>query len=342
LAFVLTIANVFAGIVPAILFILLFLYDGIHIAHFDTLLFGIKILLSFVSFVFCSYIVLDIIFGFSLFSKTRKMHSYKLNTRYGKLCGEVFNAIKLLFNIPKANLLILESAEEKVYTIASMNRSFICITTGMLDSINIKSQNPEEFCELLKAMLARKAIFLAEGDYLSQAIFEMNGSVTKVVKWVNSLFFNIIGKILGIIPVVGVFFAKICYFFNKIIELLFDGVNFVLLLIYRFFTIILTSKDEKYYDTKAAEALGGEIVAKALSFTQKADYKIFSTSANIHKRIKKVAKIVKKEHFTISDSMQKGTVSFMIIMLFVSFAFFAYEVKIWKVYDFFGKILQNH
>ena len=334
LAFLLMIFNIIAGIVPAVLIILLFLYDGLEIAHFDSFLFGVKVLLFCISFVLCLYIALDILFGFTVFSKTRKLKSYRFSMRYGKICQKPFEEIKEIFKIPETQLLISPDAEEKAYTVASIGKSFICITTGALDSLRMKTQSDKEFHEVLKGLLARQAMIFAGGDHLVQAIFEINKSVTKVTKWFNSLFFKLCGKIFSIIPVVGIYLQKICHFLNKSIGVFLEGINILLMIIFKVFTSITAGRDECYYDAKASEIVGGESVAKALSFTEKPDYKFFSTSTNIHKRIKKISGIKKKEKFSFDGSFQKTIVFISIVALFCLVIFLAYEIKIWRIFHF--------
>ena len=334
LAFLLMIFNIIAGILPAVLIILLFLYDGIQIAHFDSFLFGVKVLLFCISFVLCLYIMLDILLGFTVFSKTRKLKGYRFSIRYGKICQKPFEEIKKIFKIPETQLLISPDAEEKAYTVASIGKSFICITTGALDSLRMKAQSDEEFQEVLQGLLARQAVLLSEGGHLVQAIFAINTSVTKVTKWVNSLFFKLCGKIISIIPIIGVYLQKICYFLNKGITVFLEGINIFLMIIYKIVTSITAGRDECYYDAKASEVIGGESVAKALSFTEKPDYKFFSTSTNIHKRIKKISGIEKKEKISFNGSFQKTTVFISIISLFCLLFFLAYEIKIWRIFHF--------
>ena len=341
LAFLLMIFNIIAGILPAVLIILLFLYDGLEITHFDSFLFGVKVLLFCISFVLCLYISLDILFGFTVFSKTRKLKSYRFSMRYGNICQKPFEEIKEIFKIPETQLLISPDAEEKAYTVASIGKSFICITTGALDSLRMKTQSDEEFQVVLKGLLARQAIIFAGGDHLVQAIFGINKSVTKVTKLVNSLFFKLCGKILSFIPVLGIYLQKVCHFLNKSIGAFLEGINIFLMIIFKIFTSMITGRDECYYDAKASEIVGGKSVAKALSFTEKPDYKLFSTSTNIHKRIKKISDITKKEKFSFDSSFQKTMVFISIIALFCFVIFLAYEIKIWRIFHFGQHVLNS-
>ncbi len=334
LAFLLMILNVVAGILPAVLFIFLFLYDGISVAHFDTFVFGIKVLLFCISFILCAYIVLDVVFGFTVFSKTRKLKGYKFSMRYSKLCHTPFEEIKQIFQIPSTKLMISPDAEEKAYTVASIGKSFICVTTGALDSLKMKSQSDEEFQEVFKALIARQAVTLMEGHHLVQSVFDINKSVTSFTKWVNALFFRFCGGVFKIIPVVGVPLQQICFVASKSIAFVLEGINLALLLIYKIATSISAGIDDSYCDCIAAETVGGTSVAKALSFTEKADYKIFSTATNIHKRIKKVAGIAKKDKPTTTGSFQKTMVFLSIIALIAMVFWLAYQIKIWQIFHF--------
>ena len=332
LAFLLMIINVVAGILPAVLLILLFLYDGIQITHFNLFIFGIEVVLFCISFILCLYIVLDILFGFTVFSKTSKLKGYKFSMRYGKICHKPFEEIKTTFRIPTTNLLISPDIQEKAYTVASIGKSFICVTTGALDSLRMKCQTDEEFQEVFKGLIARQAIILTEGHHLVQAVFEINTSVTKLTKWTNSLFFKLFGKALSIIPVVGVALQKICNFANKGISFILECINIFLVVIYKVITSITAGIDDSYCDEKASEIVGGKIVAKALSFTEKADYKLFSTATNIHKRIKKIAGIEKKLKPQIGGSLPKIMVFIAIISLFALVFWLAYQIKIWRIF----------
>ena len=334
LAFFLIMLNMIAGILPATFLILLFLYDGIQISHLESFIFVMKVLLCCTSFALCLYIILDALLGFAVFSKTKKLQEYQHSMRYGKICQKPFDEIKEIFKIPETQLLISPNAQEKTCTVSSIGKSCICITTGTLYSMRIKTQSDEEFQEVIKAVLARQFVIIATGDTIIQKMFEMNALIVRIAKSTNTIFFKFCGKILSIIPVIGITLQKICHTANKSIVAFLEVINVSLMIVYKVFTSIAAGRDECYYDAAASEIVGGASVAKALSFTEKPDDKFFSTSTNIHKRIKKIAGIEKKEKFSFDGSFQKTILFISIIALICLLFFLAYQIKIWRIFHF--------
>ena len=123
-----------------------------------------------------------------------------------------------------------------------------------------------------------------------------------------------------------------CHFLNKGISLILEGINIFLLVIYKIITSITAGIDDSYCDEKASEIIGGTTVAKALSFTEKADYKFFSTATNIHKRIKKISVIAKKPKPQLGGWLSQMMIFISIIALFASVFWLAYQIKIWQIF----------
>ena len=334
LSFLVMILNIIAGILPVVLIIILFLYDGIQIAQIDSLIFGIKAFLFCISFALCLYIILDALLGFAVFFKTKKLQEYQNSMTYGKLCQQPFEEMQKIFAIPETKLLISPDARAKTYTVASVGKSFICITTGTLHSLRTNTQSDEEFQELLLALFARQFVIISSGGSLVRTIFEINASILKITKRINALFFSFCGNFFSIIPVIGTKLQTISRFFSKNIMLFLEVVNFFLTMACKIFTNITIGSNEYYYDAKTSEIVGGESVAKALYFTVKPDHKFFSTSTNIYKRIKKISAIQKKEKIFLNGLIQKAMEFLSVMVLFCLIILFAYQIKIWRIFYF--------
>ncbi len=333
LLFFIVVVNLCFSILPFVLLTALFTYDGITMGYFIKILFLIKVIFFFISFLFCVYIILDIIFGFSVLKERLKVKHYKLSLRYGRLLKKPFEEIKKTLHIQNIKLMVSSNSEVKSYIIASMGRGMVCLTTGLLDAVRLRTENDEEFQEVIKAIIVREAISLTRGDYFPQAILRINNKITGTTKSLISLFFKLLCAITALIPLIGEPFARILRLLNVFIEKTLSFVNNFLMLVYSIVMKILHRNSKIKLDTKTAEIVGGENVALALSLTQKPDFKIFSTKRNINKRIKAVKNVMKSNKEIKLKTVHRRIVG-TIIILFVCLGYLGYDIKIWRIIEF--------
>jgi hypothetical protein len=203
----------------------------------------------------------------------------------------------------------------------------------MLDTLTMRS-TPSEFPTFLKIILARQALTLSQNNHLEQSLTQMHQSITTFTKLINSKIFQIISQVLKIIPLIGPHLSSTTLIFHKLIKKLLTFTNSSLIITYHIINKLLFSKNNQYYDTKLAQLFGGEIVSKAMSITETPNYKILSTSNNIHKRIEKVSKIKKIPNLTIPTLIPQITTLITIILMFSSLIYLSYEIRIWRLYQF--------
>jgi hypothetical protein len=332
LLFLIVVINLCFSILPFILLTALFTYDGITMGYLLKILFLIKVIFFFISFLFCVYIILDIIFGFSLLRERLKVKHYRLSLRYGSLLKKPLEEIRKILHTNNIKLMISSNSEVRSYIIASMGRGMVCLTTGLLDAVRLRTENDEEFQQVIKAIIVRETISLTRGDYFPKAILRINNKITGATKGLISLFFKLLCGIITLIPLIGEPFAKILRLLNVFIEKTLSFVNNFLMFVYSVVMKILYRNSKIKLDTKTAEIVGGQNVALALSLTQKPDFKIFSTKRNINKRIKAVKNMMKSNKEIKLKTVHRRIVG-TIIILFTCLGYLGYDIKIWRIID---------
>ena len=143
LLFLIVVINLCFSILPFILLTALFTYDGMTMGYLLKILFLIKVIFFFISFLFCVYIILDIIFGFSLLRERLKVKHYRLSLRYGSLLKKPLEEIRKILHTNNIKLMISSNSEVRSYIIASMGRGMVCLTTGLLDAVRLRTENDE-------------------------------------------------------------------------------------------------------------------------------------------------------------------------------------------------------
>ena len=332
LLFLIVVINLCFSILPFILLTALFTYDGITMGNLLKIVFLIKIIFFFISFLFCFYIVLDIIFGFSLLKERLKVKHYRLSLRYGSLLKKPLEDIRKILHTRNIKLMISSNSEVKSYIIASIGRGMVCLTTGLLDAVRLRTETDEEFQQVIKAIIVRDVISLTRGDYFPQAIIRVNNKIIGITQSFVSLFFKLLCAIIALIPLIGEPFARILRLLNICVEKTLLFINSFLMIVYSVVMKILHRNSKIKLDTKAAEIVGGESVALALSLTQKPDFKIFSTKRNINKRIKAVKNVMKSDKEIKLKTVHRRIVG-TIIILFVCLGYLGYDIKIWRIVE---------
>jgi Zn-dependent protease with chaperone function len=249
-----------------------------------------------VSFIMLCYLLLDTIFGFTIWSLTKaskNIKKYHKKYPYTKEISENFITLQDNFATQNIKLLISKSSEINAYAIGSVRKKIVVITLGLIAHIRKNVRSEEEFQNVIKCIMAHEISHLINKDFLPALLLFANQKATNFISYFVNLFFNIIIRIFYLIPILGSFITNIIIVVHNITRFIISFFHrYILIKIYNFLKLHISRKNEYRCDFQAALACDGKNMANALSYLGNNGYfTIFSSHPNTLKRIKKVENV---------------------------------------------------
>lgn len=124
-----------------------------------------------------------------------------------------FSKLKVRFDLPSAELHVLDSDEINAYALQSPSRQVVVVTRSLLDSFRAfwkeSEAGSEGYRKSVDGVLAHELSHLKNGDYLPQWIY--NG-VARMSVWLQSFLLGVTGllsTIIGLVPLIGPLFVLV-------------------------------------------------------------------------------------------------------------------------------------
>lgn len=182
------------------------------------------------------------------------------------------------------------------YAIGSFSGSTVTITMGLINQMQEKAANYDEFIDAVRAILGHEMSHLVNKDFLPGLLTNASESasnlISKIIRWL----FICIATLFRIIPWIGWPIAKlIIVLYNLVNFVIMAFFNFIFMPLYNFLIKFFGRSIEYRCDRESAYAYGGDKMAKALEkLGAKGYFSLFSTHPTTSNRVKKVQNITPK------------------------------------------------
>ncbi len=282
---------------------------------------------SFVAFFVISlfmiiYLILDTMFGFTIISFTRDAKpAKKYIKKYSYITETIenFEDVKKRFGYKNIHLMISFRRDINAFAIGSLRKKIVVLTLGLIAEIRHLSRTEEEFQDALKCIISHEVSHLVNKDFLPALLLIANQKATNLAASILGIFFNLLIRILYLIPFLGFVINKFIIFLYKTSSFLINFFNrFIINNVFSFLKLHLNRKAEFRCDKQAALVCGGNNMAHALSFLGEHGYiTIFSTHPKTAARISYVENIKKSENLIKVSFLNKASNIISITILFV-------------------------
>jgi Zn-dependent protease with chaperone function len=253
-----------------------------------------------ISIIMIIFLFLDLIFGFTVWSLTKKTKPIKKHiNNYPFIPGIInsFNELQEKFKQKNIRLLISDSGAVNAYAVGSLRSKTVVLTKGILAHIKKNSTSDAEFQIALKAILAHEISHLINKDFLPTLLLIANQKATNILEKLLHLLFSLIIGIFRGIPIIGDIICNLIHFTHWLVTFTITFFQkFIIMKIFDFFKLHVSRSTEYRCDYQAALACGGAETAFALSYLGGSGYvTIFSTHPRTESRMKYVKNVQKTE-----------------------------------------------
>lgn len=278
------------------------------------------------------YIILDMIFGFSVFFSLKNCKRYEKFKEYDFL-SDIFNQVKGKFGQPRVKLYIKNSNEINAFAAGSFSSKAIVLTHGIIRHYLNNCNNSQEFSYALRSIIAHEMSHLINKDFIPGFIIMTNQKATNLLAKLIHYFFYIFVSVIKFMPYGGrlsSFIMNRIYSFVHFIITIFN--RFAIYNIYRFLTLFISRSIEYRCDYQASRAFGGKKMAFALSMLGKNGYfTIFSTHPNTKSRINNVINVNVGNSIIMPRIVDSVANYFSIMILILIFLCFAEEAGLMRL-----------
>ncbi|HSQ98041.1 MAG TPA: M48 family metalloprotease [Rickettsiales bacterium] len=259
----------------------------------------------------------DLLFGFSTRYYIKGTKEFKKIKNY-QILEDAFEEIKMRFNKPNVKLMISNSGETNAFAIGNLGKQYIVITKGLITEYLIQLKDREYFINCIKCIIGHEMSHLINKDYLPGLLLKVNEMATNFVSKIIISFFNVIIRILSLIPFVGAVASFMLLNFYKILDFIITFFyKYIILSIYKFIQLKISRDREYRCDKQSAMVSGGNLMAEALSvFGEQGYFTIFSTHPRTSSRVKKVKKI-KEDYGIIMPEFGNNLVNFISVFFII-------------------------
>lgn len=252
------------------------------------------ILLVFFS-VSCMMIIImffDLLFGFSTRYFVKGTKEYKKIKNY-LVFEDIFEEVKMRFKKPDVKLMISNSNEVNAFAVGNLRKQYIVITKGLITEYLIQLKDKEYFLNCIKCIIGHEMSHLINKDYLPGLLLKINELATNFVSKIILIFFNIIIRILSVIPFVGSIASILLLNCYKILDFIITFFyKYVIFSIYKFIQLKISRDREYRCDMQSSMVSGGDLMAEALSVLGEKGYiTIFSSHPTTSSRVRRVKEI---------------------------------------------------
>lgn len=325
IVYILTIINFIVLLAPfgAILFLIIKLNLNFvlsDISNADIYL-AIKLLIFAISLVMILYLILDFIFGFSVYSSMKGCKNYKRLKEY-QFLAQIFEQVKEKFGKNGVKLYIKDSGEVNAFAIGCMGRKAMVLTTGLIQHTLNNSDDKKEFLLNLRSIMGHEMSHLVNKDYLPTLLIIINQKATNLISRILELMIKIPLTILGYMRFRSrIIFDLMMWVYSIVNRVVIFFNSTIIYNLYEFIRKFVSRSAEYRCDLQSAQAFGGQNMKRALTlFGSNGYFTIFSTHPNTNLRIKHVQNVSRKQgviHPLISSSIA-NYFGFMILIIICS------------------------
>lgn len=333
LVYTLSVFNLLIITLPfLVLFTPLILVDS---KHFGVAIIDFSFFVTFlISLLMLFYISIDLLFGLSIFTMTRKHKTPKKLVKKFKIMTKIqndFDDLQTKFKVANTKLLIASSTEVNAYAIGSFKKNVVVLTLGILVHYKESTESEQEFFSSIKAIMAHELSHLANRDFLPGLLIMANEKAISTVSNFIRIIFSIIANLFSIIPFFGSFlrdFIFVTYkFIDSILRLFY---TYIFIPSYNLIKLHVSRATEYRCDHQAALACGGVDTAIALQLLGPSGFiTIFSTHPATNSRVRNVKNVkAKKGAIRISLVNRLSNVLSIILLFLIMNYSFQYVEKI--------------
>lgn len=270
------------------------------------------------SFLMLLFLFFDFIFSFSLRYYKKTCTLCKKNKKYS-IFSEIFDDIKNRFNKRNVELYISNSSEINAFAVGGLRQNIIVLTTGLLNHYSNEIKDDEKFLLAVKGIIGHEMSHIVNKDYFTALLLIVNERSLNLVSKLVLFIFNIIVRVVGIIPVVGGYFSiAISSVYKAINWIIMFFYNHLMMNIYNFIKLQVSKNVEYRADNQGAKLVGGENMAYALSLLGSSGYfTIFSTHPSTKSRIKKVRNVLENKRIRPVFGSNLTFILSFFIMIFI-------------------------
>jgi Zn-dependent protease with chaperone function len=286
----------------------------------------VLLLLAALSSLMLLFLFFDFLFSSSIGYYARRSTLARKNDKYRKF-AEIFETIREKFNIGNVELYIMDNVEVNAYAVGSLRKNIVVLTTGLINTYRTEMEDPRDFITSLGGIMAHELSHLLNRDYFVALLFVVNERATNFISWIVLALFELITRILGIIPVIGYYITITLDFIYRVLDfILVFFYRYIMLNLYKFIQLQISKSVEYRADEQAAMVIGGQSMAKALSPLGSGGYfSIFSSHPLTRHRIRNVSDM-KKSEFTIRAVFGTDLTFLLSFALMISIAYYSYRL----------------
>ena len=137
------------------------------------------------------YLIVDMVFGFSVWSLTRKDKPTKKFVKKYNFMAKIeddFQDLRKKFKSPNIKLLISRSGEINAYAVGSIRVKYVVLTFGLLKHYQDNCINEKEFHSCIKAIMGHEISHVINNDYLPALLLILNDKAVNFVSFFIRIF----------------------------------------------------------------------------------------------------------------------------------------------------------
>ncbi|MBM5783047.1 MAG: hypothetical protein FJ368_06495, partial [Pelagibacterales bacterium] len=207
LVYIVTIINIFVIFSPFLALVIPFvdvqnstivLNSGLY----QKIKFAACFVLFLTSFLMLIYLMLDLLFGFSVRSSLKNCIRHEKLKDYDFLSG-VFDQVKNKFGEKSVRLYVKNSNEINAYAVSSFGTKAIVLTSGLINHYLMQCQDAKKFLYMLRSIMGHEMSHLINKDFLPTFLIITNQKVTNFISSFIKIIFIFISRILSLMPYGG-------------------------------------------------------------------------------------------------------------------------------------------
>lgn len=324
LVYILSICNFAIIMSPMLFFAIPLMITKSDYVKSDSTLTIILLVFFTVSCIMILVMLFDLLFGFSTRFFLKGTKEFTKIKNYAIL-NDVFDDVKMRFNRPDVKLMISNSTEVNAFAIGNLGKQYIVITNGLISEYLIQLKDRIYFLNCIKCIIGHEMSHLVNKDYLPGLLLKVNEMATDFVSKIILAIFNVVIRIINIIPFVGGIVSSLLLNFYKLLDFIITFFyKYIILAIYKVIQLKISRNREYRCDMQSAMVSGGDLMADALSVLGESGYiTIFSTHPKTSSRIKKV-EYVRKTIGSIAPQFGNNFVNFCSVLFILTLPFIIY------------------
>jgi Zn-dependent protease with chaperone function len=284
----------------------------------------VLLLLSTASFLMLLFLFFDFVFSSSIRYYAKKSVPVAKSGTY-KVFSEVFETVRRRFALDNIELYIMNTNEINAYAVGSLRRNIVVLTTGLLSLYRFEVNDNKKFFASIEGIIAHEMSHVINKDYFAALLLMVNERSTHFVSGIVAAIFELISRILSLIPIIGQYMTLAVDTAYSVIDFVIGFFyKYIMLNIYKFIQLQISKSVEYRADEQAAMVVGGHNMARTLGLLGSSGYfSIFSSHPLTRNRVKNVSGIKKSENIMkpVSGTNLTFILSFTIILATLYFSY---------------------